>query len=289
MGENHSMFRGRSGALRRIAGSAAGRVGVGLVAALCLTAILAPLLAPYDPTAQVDIVTNRYASPSGDHPMGTDRFGRDIFSRVLHGARISLGIAVASVAIAITLGTAVGAVAGYWGGRLDTMLMRGVDMLLAFPRLVLLLALAAVFNPSTLLLVLVLGLTGWMGVSRLVRGQVLSLREQTFIEAARALGFSRGRILLRHILPNATGPIIVAATLAIADTILMEAGLSFLGFGVQPPTASWGNMIADGRATLLDAWWISTFPGLAVVITVIGFNLLGEGLRGVFDPRSRVR
>ncbi|MCK4546579.1 MAG: ABC transporter permease [Candidatus Eisenbacteria sp.] len=283
------MFRGRSGALRRIAGSAAGRVGVGLVAALCLTAILAPLLAPYDPTAQVDIVTNRYASPSGDHPMGTDRFGRDIFSRVLHGARISLGIAVASVAIAITLGTAVGAVAGYWGGRLDTMLMRGVDMLLAFPRLVLLLALAAVFNPSTLLLVLVLGLTGWMGVSRLVRGQVLSLREQTFIEAARALGFSRGRILLRHILPNATGPIIVAATLAIADTILMEAGLSFLGFGVQPPTASWGNMIADGRATLLDAWWISTFPGLAVVITVIGFNLLGEGLRGVFDPRSRVR
>ncbi len=280
---------GRPGVLRRVAGSGAGRVGMALVGLLCVVAVLAPVLAPHDPTEQIDIVTNRYSSPSPDHALGTDRFGRDVLSRVLYGARISLGIALLSVALAITLGTIVGAVAGYFGGRLDSVLMRGVDMLMAFPRLVLLLVLAAVFRPSMWLLVVVLGLTGWMGVSRLVRGQVLSLREQTFIEAGRALGFGHGRLLFLHILPNAVGPIIVAATLAVADTILMEAGLSFLGLGVQPPTASWGNMIAGGRDMLLDAWWIATFPGLAVVITVISFNLLGEGLRDVFDPRSRTR
>lgn len=275
--------------LRQIAGSSSGRVGLALVAVLILTGLLTPLLAPYDPNAQIDIVANRYARPSGDHLLGTDKFGRDVFSRVIYGARISLGIAVASVVLAITLGTLVGAVAGYFGGRLDAVLMRGVDMLMAFPRLVLLLALAAVFQPSIALLVLVLGLTGWMGVSRLVRGEVLSLREQTFVEAGRALGFSHGRILFHHILPNTVGPIIVAATLAVADTILMEAGLSFLGLGVQPPTASWGNMISDGRDALLSAWWVATFPGMAVVITVVSFNLLGEGLRDVFDPRARAR
>jgi peptide/nickel transport system permease protein len=282
----YSRLAGRS-PLRQAVGSRAGRVGLLLVITLCLLAVLTPVLAPHDPTEQIEIVTNRYASPSGDHPLGTDKFARDVFSRVLYGARISLGIALASVAIAVTLGTSVGAVAGYFGGRLDAILMRGVDMLMAFPRLVLLLTLAAVFKPSVLLLVLVLGLTGWMGVSRLVRGQVLSLREQTFVEAGRALGFSNRRILFHHILPNAMGPIIVATTLAVADTILIEAGLSFLGLGVQPPMASWGNMIAEGRETLLGAWWIATFPGLAVVITVIGFNLLGEGLRDIFDPRGR--
>ena len=285
----YAMPAGHPGAFRRIAGSGAGRVGLVLVGILCVIALLNPVLAPHDPNEQIDIVTNRYSAPTTDHLLGTDRFGRDVLSRVLYGARISLGISLASVALAIGLGTLVGAVAGYFGGRLDAVLMRGVDLLMAFPRLVLLLVLAAVFRPSIWLLVVVLGLTGWMGVSRLVRGQVLTLREQTFVEAGRALGFRHGRILFYHILPNAVGPIIVAATLAVADTILMEAGLSFLGLGVQPPTASWGNMIAGGRDMLLDAWWIATFPGLAVVITVISFNLLGEGLRDVFDPRSRSR
>ncbi|MFH1575258.1 MAG: ABC transporter permease, partial [Acidobacteriota bacterium] len=207
---------GDAGFFRDVVRSRAGRTGVVLAAALCLIAVLTPLLAPHSPNEQIDIVTNRYASPSSDHPFGTDKFGRDVLSRVLYGARISLGIALTAVALAITLGTLVGAVAGYFGGRLDAVLMRGVDMLMAFPRLVLLLVLAAVFRPSMWLLVIVLGLTGWMGVSRLVRGQVLSLREQTFVEAERALGFGHGRILFRHILPNAAGPIIVAATLAVA-------------------------------------------------------------------------
>ncbi len=288
MGMRRRAFRsGDAGFFRNILRSRAGRTGVVLAAALCLIAVLTPLLAPHSPNEQIDIVTNRYAPPSSDYPFGTDKLGRDVLSRVLYGARISLGIALTAVALAITLGTLVGAVAGYFGGRLDAVLMRGVDMLMAFPRLVLLLVLAAVFRPSMWLLVIVLGLTGWMGVSRLVRGQVLSLREQTFVEAERSLGFGHARILFRHILPNAAGPIIVAATLAVADTILMEAGLSFLGLGVQPPTASWGNMIAGGRDTLLHAWWIATFPGLAVVLTVVSFNLLGEGLRDVFDPRGR--
>ncbi len=285
----YAMPAGHPGAFRRIAGSGTGRVGLVLVGILCVIALLNPVLAPHDPNEQIDIVTNRYSAPTSNHLLGTDKFGRDVLSRVLYGARISLGISLASVALAIGLGTLVGAIAGYFGGRLDAVLMRGVDLLMAFPRLVLLLVLAAVFRPSIWLLVVVLGLTGWMGVSRLVRGQVLTLREQTFVEAGRALGFGHGRILFYHILPNAVGPIIVAATLAMADTILMEAGLSFLGLGVQPPTASWGNMIAGGRDMLLDAWWIATFPGLAVVITVISFNLLGEGLRDVFDPRSRSR
>lgn len=285
----HQRPTGGSVALRRIAGSAAARVGLILVILLSLTAVLTPLIAPHDPSAQTEIVANRHSPPSRDHLLGTDRFARDVFSRVLYGARISLGIGLASVALAISMGTLVGAVAGYFGGRVDTVLMRGVDMLMAFPRLVLLLALAAVFSPSILLLVLVLGLTGWMGISRLVRGQVLTLREQTFVEAGRALGFSPARILFHHILPNTVGPIIVAAALGVGDTILMEAGLSFLGLGVQPPTPSWGNMISDGRDVLLSAWWVATFPGLAVVATVIGFNLLGEGLRDLFDPRARAR
>ena len=285
----HRRSQGSLGALRGIAGSTAARVGLFLVILLSLTALFTPILAPYDPRAQTEIVVNRHAPPSGDHLLGTDRFARDVFSRVLYGARISLGISLASVALAISVGTLVGAVAGYFGGRLDAVLMRGVDMLMAFPRLVLLLALAAVFSPSVLLLVLVLGLTGWMGISRLVRGQVLALRERPFVEAGRALGFSPARILFHHILPNTIGPIIVAAALGVGDTILMEAGLSFLGLGVQPPTPSWGNMISDGRDVLLSAWWVATFPGLAVVATVIGFNLLGEGLRDLFDPRTRTR
>ena len=260
-------------------------LGLALIVLLTGTALLAPALAPYDPDAQADIVATRYQAPSVSHPMGTDRFGRDIFSRVLYGARISLSIGLLAVLIAITLGTAIGAIAGFFGGRLDTVLMRGVDLLLSFPRLVLLVVLVALFEPSIALVTLVLGLTGWMGVSRIVRGQVLTVREMEFVTAARVLGFGRARILTRHVLPNVLTPVIVAATLGIGNTILAEAALSFLGLGVQPPTASWGNMVASGRDAMLDAWWITTFPGLAIVFTVMAFNLVGDGLRDALDPR----
>jgi peptide/nickel transport system permease protein len=260
-------------------------LGLALIVLLTGTALLAPALAPYDPDAQADIVATRYQAPSVSHPMGTDRFGRDIFSRVLYGARISLSIGLLAILIAITLGTAIGAIAGFFGGRLDTVLMRGVDLLLSFPRLVLLVVLVALFEPSIALVTLVLGLTGWMGVSRIVRGQVLTVREMEFVTAARVLGFGRARILTRHVLPNVLTPVIVAATLGIGNTILAEAALSFLGLGVQPPTASWGNMVASGRDAMLDAWWITTFPGLAIVFTVMAFNLVGDGLRDALDPR----
>jgi len=260
-------------------------LGLALIVLLTGTALLAPALAPYDPDAQTDIVATRYQAPSVSHPMGTDRFGRDIFSRTLYGARISLSIGFLAILIAITLGTAIGAIAGFFGGRLDTVLMRGVDLLLSFPRLVLLVVLVALFEPSIALVTLVLGLTGWMGVSRIVRGQVLTVREMEFVTAARVLGFGRTRILARHVLPNVLTPVIVAATLGIGNTILAEAALSFLGLGVQPPTASWGNMVASGRDAMLDAWWITTFPGLAIVFTVMAFNLVGDGLRDALDPR----
>jgi len=261
----------------------------GLVVMLLLyvVALVTPLIAPYDPTAQGDIVLTRYRPPSFEHPMGTDKFGRDIFSRVLYGARISLTIGFIAVGLSVTLGTAVGALAGYFGKWVDAVLMRFTDMMLSFPRLVLLIVVIALFEPSIWLVVIVLGLTGWMSVARIVRGEVLSLREREFIQAARVLGMNDGRIIVRHIIPNILAPVIVYTTLGIGNTILVEASLSFLGLGVQPPTPSWGNMISDGRDSLITAWWIATFPGLAIVATVTAFNLLGDGLRDAMDPRLR--
>ncbi len=261
----------------------------GLIVMLLLyvVTLLTPLIAPYDPTEQGNIVLMRYLEPSWEHWMGTDKFGRDILSRVLYGARISLTIGFVAVGLSVTLGTAVGALAGYFGGWIDTILMRFTDMMLSFPRLVLLIVVIALFTPSIWLVVLVLGLTGWMSVARIVRGEVLSLREREFVQAARVLGMGDSRIILRHIIPNTLAPVIVYTTLGIGNTILVEAALSFLGLGVQPPTASWGNMIADGRDALITAWWIATFPGLAIVITVTAFNLLGDGLRDALDPRLR--
>jgi peptide/nickel transport system permease protein len=261
--------------------------GLAVMILLYVITLITPLIAPFDPAEQGNIILSRYLPPSAEHWMGTDKFGRDIFSRVLFGARISLTIGFIAVAISITLGTLIGAFAGYFGGIVDGILMRFTDMMLSFPRLVLLIVVIALFEPNIYLVVTVLGLTGWMGTARLVRGEVLSLREREFVQAARALGMGDGRIIFRHVIPNTMAPVIVSATLGIGQTILTEASLSFLGLGVQPPTPSWGNMVADGRDALINAWWIATFPGIAIVLTVVAFNLLGDGLRDALDPRLR--
>lgn len=257
------------------------------IVALYFMALLAPFLAPFDPTALGDQMSERLVGPSAAHPFGTDHFARDVLSRVLFGARISLSIGFVAVGISVTIGTLLGAIAGYFRGWVDTVLMRVVDMVISFPQLVLLITIIALFQPSIFLIIAVLGLTQWTGTTRLVRGEVLSLREREFIQAANALGFSRARIILFHLIPNVLGPVIVAATLGIGNTIVVEASLSFLGLGVQPPTPSWGSMVNDGRSLLLQAWWLSTFPGLAIVLTVLCFNLVGDGLRDALDPRLR--
>jgi len=282
--------------------------GFWTVVVLYCVALLAPLLAPHDPNRQVDIVRTRYLPPgsawaateasaaragSADEPthlsfpLGTDKFGRDILSRMIYGSRISLSIGFVAVGIAVTLGTLLGAIAGYFGGRADWLIMRLVDVLYAFPRIFLVLTLIAIYSPQIWLIIAVIGATAWMGVARLVRGQILSLKEREFIEATHALGVPDRRVILRHVLPNTLSPVIVAASLMIGDVILTEATLSFLGLGVQPPTASWGNIINQGRDNLLGAWWIATFPGLAIVLTVVSYNLVGDGLRDALDPRLK--
>jgi peptide/nickel transport system permease protein len=261
--------------------------GLGIVLLLYLVALLAPLLAPHDPIAQHDIARTSYLSPRAGNLLGTDRFGRDVLSRIIYGSRISLSIGFIATAISITIGTLFGALAGYFGGKVDSIIMRFTDMVLAFPRLVLLIMIVALFSPSITVIIVVLGLTQWPGTTRIVRGDVLSLREREFIQAARALGMGRRRIVLRHLIPNVLAPVIVTATLGIGNTIVMEAGLAFLGLGVQPPTPTWGSMVAEGRDNLLGAWWVATFPGLVIVLVVLAFNLVGDGLRDALDPRLR--
>jgi peptide/nickel transport system permease protein len=260
--------------------------GAAIVILLYLIALFAPLLAQHDPGEQGDIPRMRYASPGGDHVLGTDKFGRDVLARILFGARISLAISFLAVSISVVLGFAVGALAGYFGGAVDAVVMRIVDALMAIPRLFLLLTCIALFSGSIWLIIILLGVTGWMATARLVRGQVLSIREKDFVKAAETLGAGGRRIIWKHLLPNTLTVIIVSATLRIGGIILTEAALSFLGLGVQPPTPSWGQMIFEGRDVLLSAWWVSTFPGLAIIVTVIGYNLLGDGLRDAFDPRQ---
>lgn len=258
-----------------------------VIVALLVIAALAPWLAPYSPIAQPDIVRLKNLAPSVAHPFGTDFASRDVFSRALYGARVSLSVALLAIIVSASVGTAYGAIAGFFGGRVDTVMMRLIDAALSVPRILLLIAILAVWAPVPLpLLILLLGLTGWFGVSRVVRGQVLSLRERDMVLAARALGARDREILWRHILPNVMSPIVVAITLGIANVLIVEAGLSYLGVGVRPPAASWGNMILDGSDEIASLWWISTFPGLAIVVTVMAFNLLGDGLRDALDPRQ---
>lgn len=264
------------------------RVGLALVAALYLVALLAPWLAPYDPAAQLDLVAGKLLGPSLAHPLGTDAVSRDLLSRLLYGARLSLWIAALAVLLAVTLGTAVGLAAGLAGGAVDALLMRAVDAALAVPRVFLLIVVLALWqHGGVVALILVLGVTGWFGTSRLVRAEVQSVRRRDFVLAARALGLSGGRIALRHVLPNVAGPIIVTATLGVGNTVLLEAALSFLGIGVRPPLASWGNMIADGQGFLATSPWQAIVPGLAVVGTVMAFSVLGDALRDAWDPRAQ--
>ena len=254
-------------------------VGIGLAAA-----IIGPWLAPFDPASQE--LALRLASPSALHPFGLDELGRDILARILAGARISFFVGVVVVGISASLGTAIGAVAGYIGGAVDDAISRVVDTLLAFPGLLLAIAVVAVLGPSLINVVLALTLIGWVGYARLVRGQTLRAREFEYVQAARALGASTAEILWRHIVPTVLPAVVVQATLGMAGAIVGEASLSFLGLGVQPPTPSWGTMLNGGRAHLLDAPHLTVFPGLAIAGLVLGFNALGEGMRQRVDPKS---
>ena len=257
-----------------------------LLLAISIPCLLAPVFAPYDPAAQPDIIGLQSRPPSLDHPLGTDPFSRDVLSRLLYGGRLSLMVAIAATLASVVLGTAYGAVAGYSRGFLAAALERILDALLSIPRLLLLLAVLAAWRDLPLAgFIAILGATGWYGVARLVRGEVLALTKQDFIMSARALGASRIRILMRHILPNVVTPVVVAATLGIGHVIVLEAGLSWLGIGVRPPTPSWGNMIQDGSDQIARHWWISLFPGLAIVTTVMAFNVLGDRLLKVLSPR----
>ena len=329
-----------SGRRRRLPGPL--RWGIGIVGLLLLAAAAAPLLAPYDPSEQLDPVAARFRPPGtvlqavhladgrwrlaervervadglalerlgrrevlpaaqvvnltaggvADRRvflLGTDKFGRDVWSRMLYGARVSLAVGVLAVALALTLGVAVGSAAALGGPLADSLLMRTVDALIAYPFLFLMILLSALFNPGTGAMILLLGSTGWTGISRLTRAEILGLNRREFVAAARAIGQSPIKILLRHLLPNALTPVLVRATLMIGNLILLESALSFLGLGIQPPTPTWGNMVAEGREALGQAWWIAFFPGAILAITVIGFNLLADGLRDLRDPRLEVK
>ena len=261
-------------------------VGGGIVVSfLVALAVLAPLLAPWDPNKPD---TRRILTPpSPSHPLGTDQIGRDVLSRVLYGARVSLAVGFVSVGIATIIGILLGAAAGYHGGLADAVIMRVVDLMLVFPRFFLLLAVLAFLKPSIWTIMVVIGLSGWMGVARLVRAEFLTLREREFVVWSESIGASAARVVFRHILPNALAPVLVAMTLGIPAAILTESGLSFLGLGVQPPYATWGNILTDGKDALEIAWWMTLYPGLAILITVLSYNLLGEGIRDALDPRLR--
>jgi peptide/nickel transport system permease protein len=259
--------------------------GLVVVGVLTVMVLLAPVVSPYDPTS-INIEKSLLA-PSRAHIFGTDYLGRDLFSRIIYGGRISLSIGFIAVGIALIIGIIVGSTAGYYGGITDSILMRIVDLMLCFPSFFLILAVVAMLEPGIFNIMAVIGITSWMGVARLLRAEILSLKEREFILASRALGASDFRIIVRHLIPNAIAPVLVSAVLGVAGAVLLESSLSFLGLGVQPPTPSWGNILMDGKASLGVCWWPMFFPGVFILITVLGYNLLGEGLREHFDPKKR--
>ena len=266
------------------------RLGVGglvIIVIVFFIAIFAPFLSFYD-SGKTD-VSLKLKPPSFQHYLGTDQLGRDVYSRMLYGSRISLSVGFVAVGISVLIGILVGAMAGYKGGWVDSLLMRFVDIMLSFPSFFLILTVVAILRPNIYNVMIVIGITSWEGTARFVRAEFLSLRERDYVQAARALGVKDRRIIFRHILPNALAPVFVTASLGVASAILVEAGLSFLGFGVQPPAPSWGNILTEGRTYIFDAWWLTVFPGLAILITVLSFNLFGEGLRDALDPRLRGR
>jgi peptide/nickel transport system permease protein len=259
--------------------------GLALVLGLFVVALAAPWLAPFDPNF-IDL--QQVLRPPGPaHLLGTDTLGRDVLSRIIYGSRVSLLVGFVAVGISTLIGLLVGALAGYYAGWLDKVLMRLVDIMLCFPVFFLILAVIAVLGPSIWNIMIIIGFTSWMGVARLVRAEFLSLREREFVLAARSLGASDYRLIWRHLLPNALTPVMVSATLGVAGAILTESSLSFLGLGVQPPTPSWGNILMMGKDNIEIAWWLSVFPGLAILVTVMSYNLLGEGIREAIDPRLR--
>lgn len=259
--------------------------GLAVVVLLFAVSFLAPWISPYDAGA-IDL-QQILQPPSAKHPFGTDPLGRDVLSRMIWGAGISLKVGFVATGIAILIGTLLGALAGYYGRWVDALIMRFVDIMLCFPTFFLILAVIAFLEPSIWNIMIIIGATGWMGITRLVRADFISLKERDFVQAARAIGASDLRIIFRHLLPNAMASILVAATLGVAGAILTESALSFLGIGVQPPTPSWGNMLTAGKDNIDIAWWLSLYPGLAILVTVLGYNLLGEGIRDALDPRLR--
>lgn len=261
--------------------------GAIIVALLFFVSLFAPLLAPADIGA-ID-ATQILMAPSWQHPLGTDGLGRDVLSRMIYGARVSLLVGFVSAGLACLIGVVLGAVAGYFGGMIDTLIMRFVDIMLCFPSFFLILAVIAYLSPSIWTIMIVIGVTSWMGVCRLVRAEFLGLKKREFMVAAEGLGLRPTAVIMRHGLPNALAPVFVAFILGVAGAILTESALSFLGIGVQPPNPSWGNILTEGKSTIEVAWWLSVYPGLAILITVLGYNLLGEGLRDVLDPRLRER
>ncbi len=279
--------------MKRILRDPRGAFGLAVLALAVAAAAAAPLVTSGAPNAQPDVVATRFVPPlrhdvhGALHPLGTDRFGRDVWTRLVYGARISLGVGTLAVLVSVALGLAVGMLAAASGGMVGGVLLALTDFALALPRVVLLLLLAALWPPSALLVIAVLGLTGWMPVARLVYGEVRALAVRPFAEGARALGARRGAVLVRHILPNALTPVIAAAALGVGNAITLEAGLSFLGLGVQPPTPSWGTMIASGRDTLVNAPWVATAPGVALALVVVACTLLGDALRDALDPAGR--
>ena len=260
-------------------------LGLIIVLGVTFAAVFAPLIAPFDPNElHLDAILK---APCAEFPLGTDRLGRDVLSRLLYGGRVSLWVGFVAVGISISIGALLGLVSGYFGGLVDEIVMRFVDIMLCFPSFFLILAVVAFLEPSLFNIMVVIGLTSWMGVARLVRAETLTLREREFVSAARLAGTSTWRIMTRHILPNAMAPVTISAILGIGGAILIESGLSFLGLGVQPPQASWGNMLMDEKSVIEEASWLSLFPGLAILITVLGYNLLGESLRDFLDPRLK--